>query len=510
LKRTSASKRAFRRGYAERTNMRTLRPLTIALAILTLASAVVASAQSTPALGKWTPLTNQPGVNLGPMLQLRDGRILVHEEQTGNAQAWHILTPDASGSYVKGTWSSGGLLPSGYAPFYFGSQVLLDGKTVVIEGGEYNFGSAVWTTLGAIGTASGSTFTWVLNTPPSGWTTIGDAQSVILADGRYMQANCCTRESAFFNGPNSWTASGLIAGTDNDEQGYTLLSSGKVLSVEAWSTTCFGNNGSELFDPSTNTWACAAATPTQMWDNSGHELGPAVLMYNGKVFLVGATNASAVYNPTTNTWAAGPTPPNGWTGYDAPASVEPNGKVLEMVGPSGFAAGCQFMEYSPSANTLTNTANPANCPGDPTFVGHLMLLPTGQIMFTDFSGRVEVYTPVSGVVSGVAPVITSTVHTFKTGSSNNVLKVKNLNGLSQGSAYGDDYQPDTNKPLVRVKNASGHVYYARTHDDSTHSIAPGTVGTTMFDLPTIPTGTYSLYVVANGIASKAFAITVTP
>jgi hypothetical protein len=32
----------------------------------------------------------------------------------------------------------------------------------------------------------------------------------------------------------------------------------------------------------------------------------------------------------------------------------------------------------------------------------------------------------------------------------------------------------------------------------------------MFDLPTIPTGTYSLYVVANGIASKAFAITVTP
>ena len=72
------------------------------------------------------------------MLQLRDGRILVHEEQSGNPRNWWVLTPDATGSYVNGTWSSGGQLPAGYAPFYFGSQVLLDGHTLVIEGGEYN------------------------------------------------------------------------------------------------------------------------------------------------------------------------------------------------------------------------------------------------------------------------------------------------------------------------------------------------------------------------------------
>jgi hypothetical protein len=35
----------------------------------------------------WTPLSNQPGVNLGAMLQLRDGRILVHEEQSGDSTA---------------------------------------------------------------------------------------------------------------------------------------------------------------------------------------------------------------------------------------------------------------------------------------------------------------------------------------------------------------------------------------------------------------------------------------
>ncbi len=104
-------------------------------AIVVLALLGLASAQS------WTPLNHQPGVNLGPMIQLRDGRVIVHEEQSGNAQAWHILTPASDGSYVNGTWSSGGLLPSSYAPFYFGSQLQLNGTQLVVEGGEYNFGS---------------------------------------------------------------------------------------------------------------------------------------------------------------------------------------------------------------------------------------------------------------------------------------------------------------------------------------------------------------------------------
>ena len=478
---------------------------TLATAVLVLTLVGLASAQT------WAPLTHQPGVTLGPMLQLRDGRILVHEEQSGNGSAWHILTPDVMGSYANGTWSSGGNLPAGYAPFYFGSQVLLNGKQVAVEGGEYNNGTAVWTTLGAIGNVTPwGPVHWVANTPPAGWTTIGDAQSVILANGKYLQANCCTRQSAFFVRPNTWTMNGLIAGTDNDEQAYTLLPTGKVLSVEAWATSCFGNNGSELFNPTTNTWACAAATPTQLWDTSGHELGPATLMYTGKVFQVGATNHTAVYNPTTNTWAAGPTPANGLTGYDAPAALLPNGKVLEMLGPGAFAAGCQMELYNPATNTLANTANPLNCPSDPTFVGHFMLLPTGQVMFTDFSNRVELYTPTPGVVASAVPRITSTVHTFTHGSRNNLLSVTNLNGLSQGASYGDDYQPDTDYPLVRLKSlTTGKVTYAFTHDESTHSIASGTRGTTKFDLPTtLAPGQYNLFVVANGIPSAAFPVTI--
>ena len=34
-----------------------------------------------------------------------------------------------------------------------------------------------------------------------------------------------------------------------------------------------------------------------------------------------------------------------------------------------------------------------------------MILPTGQIMFTDFSGLVEIYTPASGVNPAAIPIV---------------------------------------------------------------------------------------------------------
>ena len=487
--------------------------LTYRLALtLLLALAGFASAQT------WTPLTHQPGVNVGPMLQLRDGRILVHEEQAGDPTRWWVLAPSASGSYVDGMWSSAGNTAAfGYAPFYFGSQVLLDGKTVAIEGGEYNFGTAKWTTLGAQLTYSGSSFTWVQNLPPAGWSTIGDAQSVILADGRYMQANCCTTQSAVRLGHSTWGPDILSAGVDNDEGGYTLLQNGKVLMVDAWHTGCqTTNTSSELFDPISNKWSCVVPpTIGQLWDNSGHELGPAVTMHNGKVFQVGATNLTNVFDPSgPGSWSLGPTPPGGLTGYDAPGALEPNGKVLEMLGPPGFGAGCQFMEYNGA--TLTPLVNqPAHCPGDPSFIGHLMMLPSGQIMFTDLSGFVEVYNPGGSPEPVAVPIILASQLMYHSPSVNNLLYGSQLNGLSQNNAYGDDYQGDTDFPLVRLTcNAgntcpAGNVYWTLTHDESTHSIAPGTIMYTKFDIPAgVPAGFYTMVSIASGVKSNPIIVRV--
>ncbi|HEV2425159.1 MAG TPA: hypothetical protein VGZ29_10070 [Terriglobia bacterium] len=474
-------------------------------AIVALALAGFASAQT------WTTLTNQPGANVGPMLQLRDGRILVNESQSPDPGNWYILTPDSTGSYVNGTWSSGGTMQSGYQPIYFGSQVLLNGTQVAIEGGEYNQGSPVWTTQGSIGTVTPwGSISWASNNPPAGWTSIGDAESVILPNGKYMQANCCTGQNAIFSAANSWTTTGSVHQSSNDESGFTLLPNGKVLTVDTKSAgSCGSSKATELYSPLTGVWSCGPATPVQLYNSFDEELGAAVLMYNKKVIQFGGNVvATALYDVVSNTWSSGPTPTNGLDQADGPAALEPNGNVLAMLSPGLFGSGCQFVEYNPTTNSLANVANPSACPSDSSYVGHLMMLPSGQIMFTDFSGTVEVYTPAAGVVSGVAPSIRLPKTTLTSGSKNNVLYGKQLNGLSENNAYGDDYQGATNYPLVRLTATDGTVYYAFTHDDSAHSIAPNSQGTTRFDLPTLPSGSYTLVAVTNGIASNAISVTV--
>jgi hypothetical protein len=480
---------------------------------LAIASALIFAWVGAAGAQTWTPLNNQPGADVGVMLQLRDGRILVHEEQGGNSAKWHLLTPDATGSYINGTWSSGGTLPSGYAPWFFGSQVLLDGKTIVIEGGEYNSGDQVWTNLGAVGTISGNSINWAKNNPPSDWSSVGDAESVILPDGTYMQANCCTSQNALYGGPNTWTATGNVKQSSNDESGFTLLSNDLVLTVDTKSSTCGSSQGSELYSQSAGTWSCGPNTPVRLYNPNDEELGAAVLMYNNQVMQFGGNvNATAIYNVASNTWSAGPTPAGGLDQADGPAALEPNGKVLAMLSPGLFQGGCQFVEYDPSANTLTNTANPTNCPGDSSYVGHLMMLPTGQIMFTDFSGTVEIYTPAAGTVTGVAPTIANAPTEINSPSTGNALSGVQLNGLTENNAYGDDYQGATNYPLVRLVQVGSpnNVYYATTHDETTHSIAPLTANTTQFDVPPgLASGNYSLYVVANGIESSPVTVSVT-
>src|SRR5208282_5514506 len=253
-------------------------------------------------------------------------------------------------------------------------------------------------------------------------------------------------------------------------------------------------------------------TPVKLYNPNDEELGSAVLMYNNQVIQFGGNVvATALYNVASNTWTAGPTPSGGLDQADGPAALEPNGNVLAMLSPGLFQGGCQFVEYDPVANTLTDAPNPSHCPSDSSYVGHLMILPTGQIMFADFSNTVEIYTPASGTVSGVAATITSVSSSLESPSSNNSLTGTQLNGLTGNNAYGDDYQAYTNYPLVQLVQVSAPngVYFATTHSDSTHSIAPSTSVTTEFDVPAnLPAGSYNLSVIANGIASAPVVVSV--
>jgi hypothetical protein len=464
---------------------------------------------------------------------LTDGTVIVHEEQDGGEANWYKLTPDAFGNYVNATWSQLASIPAAlvYAPLFFGSQVLPDGRLTVI-GGEYNSAincpTGCWVTNGAI--YNPVTNSWTNVPPPAGWTTIGDAQSINLANGTYMQANCCTKQWAYLNPTTlAWTQFNGNGKFDVfDEEGWNLLPNGKVLTVDAYvfQYNPTGTN-SEVYDPTTQSWSTAGSTVVQIWDsacgnvngNPTFEVGPAVLRPDGTVFQTGSTNGcraghNAIYNSHTGTWAAGPDFPGLISIADGPASIEINGKVL-MMGSVDEGPPATFFEWD--GTNLSAIPGPPNAPVDGSFYGHLLPLPSGQILFTDWSfptvtgatPDVEVYTPTGTYNPAWAPKILA-ANTSLTRGTSYVLYGTQLAGVSQGGAYGDDYQPNTNYALVRLTNhATGHVFYCRTHNPSSYAVQSTAVQFTHYDVPAgAETGLSTLVAVTNGIPSSPITVMV--
>ena len=501
--------------------MKPFRALTIALTLL--AWSAIASSQEPFTAGTWNALKTAPPSPVAHMLLLTDGSVLVNSfffsTHTDN---WYRLIPDSKGSYINGHWTNAGSAPAGYNPLYFASQVLTSGQVAII-GGEYNNGSAVWTTLGA--TYNPHTNTWTSLTAPVGWTHVGDAQSVVLANGKMMLANCCSTQQAILTSlsPITWTATGTGKFDENDEEGWTLLPGGKVLAVDAYvgaySST---GTGSEIYNPGTGAWSSAGSTINQLWDSSAacggsgaasYEVGPGILRPDGTVLWTGANRCAAghtaIYNTANASWTAGPDFATGLDMADGPAAVLPDGNVLLDTSPGIFGTGSKFYEWD--GTTMNLTSAPPRAPSDSSYVGNMVCLPTGQVMFTDFSSSIEIYTPSGTYQAAWQPTITSVASILTHGVSNNLISGTQFNGLSQCAYYGDDNQSATNWPLVRITNiATGNVVYARTHNFSTMGVATGTKPVSAkFDVPaTIGLGASTLEVVANGIPSAAVAVTI--
>ena len=236
----------------------------------------------------WTSMTNAPPVSFGAMMLLTDGRVLIHEEPNCNGStckgkdytAWYTLTPDINGSYVNGTWTQVASLPGGYAPLYFASAVLPDGK-VSIQGGEYQCpgGSctATWQSLGAFYDPVANTWTAIAPPIPNALGAMGDSESVVLGDGTWMIGICCSQfvgytpwpDYVYFNeGSLTYTPMGNASDgqtTEFDEAGFNLLpynpsapSDSQVLMVNVPLVNGGVFQGtlmtSQVYDEATNTW----------------------------------------------------------------------------------------------------------------------------------------------------------------------------------------------------------------------------------------------------------------
>jgi hypothetical protein len=553
-------------GLAEAQSLPRLKPIPprgprISAAAIAASPATLASpATASP----WQPLNNQPpfttnACNTGfpgaanPLL-LTDGSVIV---QDAGCPDWWRLTPDSSGSYANGTWTQIASLPSGYAPLYHSSAVLPDGR-VIIMGGEYNvidgvFFTPAWTAQGAIYDPIGDVWTSVapppfftpqqIFPPPAPMTqTIGDAQSIVLPNGVYMQADCCTFQSALLDAKTlTWSPTGAGKYDPNDEEGWNLLPNGEVLTVDAYVPISgfpyipTGTN-SELYTYWTGAWHSAGSTMVQLWDSGlacgefsapsptpTFELGPAVLRADGTVFYTGSdtcatgTGSTAIYNSYTGQWQPGPQFPavDGVTDIniaDGPASWEPNDKVLMMASPEYGSPPSFFFEWD--GRHLNQVPGPPNAPTDGSYYGNMLVLPTGQILFTDFSTDIELYNPTikrddREFQRTIAPTIVFAPPEVTPGGSYEIYGFL-FNGVTQGAAYGDDVQASTNFPLVRITNLrSSHVFYSRTHDHSSMAVASYRLVSTHFDVPADQERGFSrLEVVANGVASEPMFVVV--
>jgi hypothetical protein len=453
--------------------------------------------------GTWTALTNSPvNGNDGVMLLLADGRVLC-KNNTG--VGWDILSPDGSGSYANGGWTSADDMDSSRT--FCTSQVLQDGR-VFIAGGEYGSGGN-----------EGATYNPLINL----WSSeldfgqfISDAVSEILADGSVMfsPVNGDRRNTIIWSPDNTWMM-GPRTNRGTNEATWIKLADNSILTVPTNSTL------SERFIPALNQWQNDGTVPAGLYSPVGSETGGACLLPDGRAFFIGGNNNTAYYTPTgdntAGTWAAGPALPDDLTAPDAAAAMLRNGHILmalspvmfccDTAGKNVFPSPTSFYEFDYTSETYTQV----NAPGGgltinaPSFVGTMVNLPNGQILWGR-RGQTQyyVYTPGSAQLAANRPQIDDIIQhndgTF-------TLIGKRLNGWSEGSSYGDDWQMNSNYPIVRLTDG-GSVYYARTYNWScVGCVRTGNeTVTTEFELPAgLPAGTYDLRVIANGIQSDPVA-----
>ncbi len=480
-------------------------PSSVYFGTVTVANASCTSAQysfnliiRSPTGGAWAPITNTaPHGNDGVMLLLTDGRVMCK----AGGPIWDVLTPDIHGSYVNGTWSTTSSMANDR--LYFSSQVLRDGR-VYVAGGEYGSGGSLGEVYNPL------TNTW--SAAPSLGIFISDANSEILPDGRVLQAfvGGGTRHTRLWDPvTNTYSLGPDCLRTDN-EAPWLKLPDNSIIFIDNYSTS------SERYEFATNTWINDGTVPVNVYDPFGFEAGAAFLLPDGRGFFLGSSSHNAFYTPTGTTsagsFAAAADIPGPSGTPDAAAAMMTTGNILvaaSHVPTSGnhFPSPTSFFEY----NYLTNSFGAVTAPDGsgsiaiPSYYTNMLDLPDGSVLFTNLtSNRYYEYVPSGSPLVAGKPTVNNVIRldcdTFMaTGTL--------FNGISEGAAYGDDWQMASNYPIIRLTSGT-NVYYARTKNwNSTGVMRGAALDTTTFVLPAgMPAGAYTLEVVANGNPSAPLTV----
>jgi hypothetical protein len=464
------------------------------------------------------------------MFLLTDGGVLMNECSGGyGTRRWWKLTPDATGSYANGQWNR--MADSNNGRKYFASCVLADGKLIVC-GGEYSdtSGSNANDDTSASEIYDPVANSWAKISPPSGITQIGDSPCCMLGDGRFLLGSF-NSTSSFLRNPatGNWTAAGAngVKGDSGSEETWVLMPDGTVVVPQ-----CSNSPNAEMYVVSSDQWIADGTLTANIVETASIETGPGLLLTDGRAFFVGATGNTALYQSgatgtAVGTWTAGKQIPQTRNGQnqgakDGPGALLPSGTVLFPVAPvdgtrANYLSPSSFFEFDGTNINRGSDPPNVNCP---TYVGRMLLIPTGQVLWVrEDDNNFYVFTEKGQPQVKFRPVITASPAAIVPGATVPI-SGRLFNGMSQAVSYGDDYAAATNYPIVRITNdVSGTVRYCRTANHTTTAggatvpsmgVATGAaIITTHVTIPgDIEVGASTLVVVANGIPSSPAAVVV--
>jgi len=428
--------------------------------------------ETTFGVGSWSAVATQPADSIGICLLLPDGTVLAE----GSGANWWALTPDSTGSYVNGTWTARNSSGWGHQD---GSTAVLQNGNVFVGGGENGNGGNQVEIYNPV------TGLWSTAVNPTYFGNISDGNAMLLPDGRVLiqpeGASSGYGGLTFLFNPGNNTFS-QTTGAPSDAYGniglsetsWVKLPNDNVLAIDSDQLST-GATTAEMYIPTAGIWtnAVTGGTVPNIWpDLSGSgivsEMGPAFLLPNGKAIFFGGNGVTAIYD--NGFWSQGASLPVAGLGQkDAPGAMMVNGKILLAVSPQGVNSSkadgngigpTSFYEYDYLANAFTLAPSPGGGISSRAAVLKFLDLPSGNVLLSTGGSQLYVYHPDLSPLAAGQPNINK-VQWNPNGSLH--LTGTLFNGISQGAAYGDNEQMDSNFPLVRFTSGST-VYYGTTYN----------------------------------------------
>ena len=344
---------------------------------------------------------------------------------------------------------------------------------------QYNPKTGMWSGISpSDGTAKGTIPQ--LSSPAVGYEL---GPSLRLQDGRFLYVGA-TQHTALYNpSTNTWKAGPDISGTLNgipspfgaDDAPGAILPNGHVIFAADAGVSGFSSSGNITAGSSVITGIPSTAILQVFWGVNG-------------AGIPGGAYIASVDSPTQVT-------------ISSPATATTTADAIRWGGT--YSLPTELFDFDPRTNKITQVTSAlpdGNLPFEGSYPTRMLILPTGQLLFSDDSSQLWVYTSSGAPDSKLRPVITK-VRYQDDGKFR--LTGFQLDGQSAGAAYGDDDQMDSDYPIIRMVNSSGNVFYARTSNWSKIAVGNDAGSETVdFTLnPGVTPGDYSLIVSGAGISS---------